>query len=201
MAVGDLQRQTIEVLETALRRRVYDGPTPEWLLRPGRDECGPEWRRVRLIYRRLSGGLELAEVMGSRETRIVDGIIGGRGVPWRIFEFDESQHFNEFRAMTLGLYPSDLALGYPKRVWVEASRRGRASQGGGFARPTPLFRMAGGRHRQRAFRDALADLLPAHHGFAPTLRIADFEVKGWIWERGAGARLARLIEARLETES
>ena len=138
--------------------------------------------------------------MTPRETRLVDGIIGGRGMPWRIFEFDESQHFNEFRAMTLGLYPKDLALGYPKRVWLDASHRGRASQGGGWAKPTTLFRVAGGRHRQRAFRDALADLLPQHHGFAPTLRIADFEVKPWIWERGAATRLARLIEERLEPE-
>lgn len=201
MTVGDLQRRTIEVLENALRRRVYDGPTPEWLVRPGRVECGPEWRRVRLIYRRLSGGLELPDIMAPRESRVVDGILGGRGLPWRIFEFDESQHFNVFRAVTLGLYPNDVELGYPKRVWAEASRRGQASQGGGFARPTPLFRMAGGRHRQRAFRDTLADLLPRHHNWAPTFRIADFEVTPWIWERGAATRLARLIEERVEPGS
>jgi hypothetical protein len=58
--------------------------------------------------------------------------------------------------------------------------------------------MAGGRHRQRAFRDALADLLPSLHGYAPTLRIADFEVLPWIREPGAATRLWRLIEPRLE---
>ncbi|HEY3547522.1 MAG TPA: hypothetical protein VGK17_15730 [Propionicimonas sp.] len=34
--------------------------------------------------------------------------------------------------------------------------------------------------------------------YAPTLRIADFEVEPWIWDaRGAGSRLARLLEERL----
>ena len=37
--------------------------------------------------------------------------------------------------------------------------------------------MLGVRHRQRAFRDALADLLPALHGFGPTIRIGHFEVE------------------------
>jgi hypothetical protein len=42
------------------------------------------------------------------------------------------------------------------------------------ARPCPpLFPDAGGRHLQRAFRDALADLVPLEHGWLPTLRIAD----------------------------
>lgn len=41
--------------------------------------------------------------------------------------------------------------------------------------------MPGGRHRQRAFRDALADLLPPLHGFGPTIRIGHFEVERWAW--------------------
>lgn len=44
----------------------------------------------------------------------------------------------------------------------------------------PLFPGEGGRHRQRAFRDALTDILAPGYGFAPTLRIADFEVEDWI---------------------
>src|SRR4051794_10185028 len=38
---------------------------------------------------------------------------------------------------------------------------------------------ADGRHRQRAYRDALVDLLPAVHGRLPTLRIAYFESRGY----------------------
>jgi hypothetical protein len=43
----------------------------------------------------------------------------------------------------------------------------------------------------------VADLLPAVHGWLPTLRIADFEVKAWIHERSASARLADLLAKRL----
>jgi hypothetical protein len=39
-----------------------------------------------------------------------------------------------------------------------------------------LFPGEGGRHRQRAFRDALADLLPPVHDWLPTIRISDTEV-------------------------
>lgn len=37
-------------------------------------------------------------------------------------------------------------------------------------------RPEGGRHWQRAFRDALADLLPLVHDWLPTIRISDTEV-------------------------
>jgi hypothetical protein len=53
------------------------------------------------------------------------------------------------------------------------------------------------RHRQRAFRDALTDLLAPHHGFAPTLRIADFEVKDWISLPERVDRMRHLLLARL----
>ena len=194
----ELQHRVIGVLERSLGRRVAQGPTPAWLLRPGREEAGEMWRTLRLIYRKLTGGLELPDEAPLREWREVDGIIGLRRGPARIVEVDESQHFNEYRAITLAAYPKDVRLGFPRDDWLSESKRQRATRGGGWAKPKPpLFPMAGGRHRQRAFRDALADLLPTQHGFAPTLRIADFEVESWIWDRGAAARLGRLIEERL----
>jgi len=39
----------------------------------------------------------------------------------------------------------------------------------------PLFPESGGRHRQRTFRDFLADALPIPHGWLPTMRISDDE--------------------------
>ena len=197
----ELQHRVLEVLEKTLGRRVYAGPTPDWILRPGRLECGPRWRIIRAIYRELTDGMDLPDVM-PREWREVDGVLGGRGVPRRIVEIDESQHFNEFRGLTLTKYPRDVSLGFPKAVWLTESRRRRAKGGGGWAKPKPpLFPMDGGRHRQRAFRDALADLLPASHGYAPTLRIADFEVEPWIWDgRGAIVHLGSLIEQRMAAE-
>lgn len=195
----ELEYRTLEVLERAMRRTVYRGPTPDWLVRPGRREIRSRWRLIRAIYRKLSDGLELPDEMPLRERRAIDGIVGGRGMRWRIVEIDESQHFTPFRAITVAAYPDHEALGFPRWVWHDESRRGRMSSGGGWAAPKPpLFPMAGGRHRQRAFRDALADLLPAEHGWDPTVRIAHFEVEPWIWyERGAPARLQRLIEERL----
>jgi hypothetical protein len=61
-----------------------------------------------------------------------------------------------------------------------------------------LFPQEDGRHRQRAFRDALADVLPRRPRLLPTLRIADFEVEGWLGQRGAKARVAALITDRIE---
>lgn len=194
----ELQLRTLQVVEAALKRRVYPGDAPDWLMRPGKAECGVRWRTIRLVYRRLTGGMELPELMPVRERRAVDGVVGGRGRPWRIVEVDESQHFNAFRALTFKYYPDSAPVAFPVRVWVEASRAGKLIGGGGWAAPKPpLFPMEGGRHRQRAFRDALADLLPPLHGYAPTLRLADFELTPWIWERGAPSRMRALLEERL----
>lgn len=198
----ELQQRVLRVLEQATARRVYDGPTPSWLQRPGRDQCGDRWGLVRRLYTRLTDGLELPDEMPLRENRAVDGLIGGRGRRYQLVEVDESQHFNIYRSMALKAYPTDVALGFPKAVWVGAGKERIPGTGGGWGAPKPpLFPMPGGRHRQRAFRDALADLLPGIHGFGPTVRIADFEVESWIWDRRASQRLASLIESRVETAS
>lgn len=194
----ELQARVLDVLEQSLRRRVYAGVAPDWLQRPGRLECGPRWQLIQHIYRRLTDGMRLPANMPGRERRSLDGLVGGRGMPKRFIEVDESQHFNVFRTLTLQLYPRDEPLGFPRLVWMEAGADRIPTHGGGWGKPKPpLFPMPGGRHRQRAFRDATADLLPPLYGYAPTLRIADFEVEPWIWNRGASARLRTLLEERL----
>jgi len=136
--------------------------------------------------------------MPLRESRTVDGLIGGRGRVWQLVEVDESQHFNAYRSMTLRMYPKDLAVGFPTKTWIAAGGDRIPTAGGGWGAPKPpLFPMAGGRHRQRAFRDALADLLPELYGFGPTILIADLEVEPWIWHRGAAKRLRSLMDERL----
>jgi hypothetical protein len=66
----------------------------------------------------------------------------------------------------------DIPLAFPAEVWRQRSHGKRRLEGGGFGAPKPpLFPGAGGRHRQRAFRDALRDILPPEHGWLPTLRI------------------------------
>jgi hypothetical protein len=59
-----------------------------------------------------------------------------------------------------------------------------------------LFPHEDGRHRQRTYRDALADLLPAVRCWLPTLRIADFEVVEWIYGPGAQRRMEQLLAER-----
>jgi hypothetical protein len=49
---------------------------------------------------------------------------------------------------------------------------------------------------QRAFRDALADLLPDQHGWTPTLRIGDFEVLAWLHADDSVQRMKELLSAK-----
>lgn len=171
--------------------------TPDWLMRPGRAECKRRWPLVRRIYSELTG-LELPEEMPVRERRQLDAILIKRGQPPRVLEVDEKQHFNEFRATTLRAYPTSVRLALPKRAWIGRSEAKRRLEGGGFGRPKPpLFPGEGGRHRQRAFRDALADILPPAHGWAPTLRIGHFEVEDWIYGSQAKAQMRKLLAERL----
>jgi hypothetical protein len=41
-------------------------------------------------------------------------------------------------------------------------------------------------------------VLPAVHGWLPTLRIADFEVKEWVNERGAKTKMSALVAERIK---
>ncbi len=171
--------------------------TPIWFKRPGRIECRRRWPLVQKIYQALTGCL-LPDTMPSREYRRVDGIFSGpTGQPF-IFELDEKQHFNEFRAATLRLYPDTMRLGFSKDLWIERCLKKRKLEGGGFAKPKPpLFPGENGRHRQRAFSDALADILPQEYSFAPTLRLADSEIRDWIFDPVAIDRMTGLITDRL----
>ena len=170
--------------------------TPDWLLRPGKQECGSEWGRISAIFRDLTGA-SLPESMRPVERRSVDGIMRFGGVE-RVFEYDETQHFNCFRAQTLTHYLDDVPTEFGKNRWLEESKRNTRLEGGGFAAPKPpLFPGENGRHRQRAFRDALCDLLPPLYGYAPTMRIAHFEVSTWLGASNAEARMRHLLSARL----
>jgi hypothetical protein len=163
----------------------------------------------RCEYRVVARDLELAAVAAIREAlpdaEIQDLTPGwlmrpGRCEPARIFEFDESQHFTAYRATTLRAYLAWVDTAFPRDIWLRASESSTkklgTTGGWGKAKP-PLFPDPGGRHVQRAFRDALADLLPAIHGWAPTLRIADFEVQAWLQGTEAGPRMRALLQDRL----
>lgn len=87
-------------------------------------------------------------------------------------EIDESQHFTSFRALTLGLYPANALVGFDMdeyRVlcneWAGRSdryRRSKVARGFGLS----------GRQRQRAYHDALRDLVTPAMGHPPVIRVA-----------------------------
>jgi hypothetical protein len=190
----------LEMAVAALVREILDatfGITPTWLVRPGISECQSEWLLVKAIYSDLTG-LDLPDVMRSVERRTVDAVLHTAGNPPRILEVDEKQHFNAYRARTLRHYLGSVPVAFDGDLWLRRSEAKQKLEGGRFAEPKPpLFPGEGGRHRQRAYRDALADLLPIEHGWSPTLRIADFEVRAWIHTSDARARMEDLLRSRL----
>ncbi len=167
---------------------------PDWLMRPGKAASGKRWPLLRSMYHDLTG-LELPEVLPANNWRGIDGLSVAGSAP-RVIEVDEGLHFNNFRGMTVRRYPANWPLAFDIKVWVRKSHD-EPKQSGGPAKPVPLFPGDAGRHQQRAFRDALADILPPDHGYLPTLRIADFEVKGWIGTAHARKRMEELLEEKL----
>jgi hypothetical protein len=191
-----IQRAVLDLI-VQVRGGVIESKTPDWLVRPGRIECGSRWLLVREIYRELTGQ-ELPEIMPARNSRKVDGILKCEGFEPRIIEVDETQHFNCYRATTLHLYPPAIPLGFDQGEWIKRSEAKRRLETGGFAEPKPpLFPGEGGRHRQRAFRDTLADIVPLEYGYLPTLRIADFEVKSWIGTETASTQMENLLNRKI----
>ena len=167
--------------------------TPSWLVRPGKQECGKHWWLICDIYHALTGFV-LPESMPPRENRNLDCVLKIGTQPARVIEVDEIQHFNGYRAKTLRMYP-DVPVAFDRSVWIRYSEAKVRLEGGGFGKPMPpLFPGQWGRHKQRAFRDALADILPADNDFLPTLRIAYFEVADWISSSNAYAKMQRLLD-------
>lgn len=86
-------------------------------------------------------------------------------------ETDETQHFTSFRLRTLELYPQGVALGFDKSLytnlcgqWAPTADKYRAAKDAtGFG--------PGGRRRQRAYNDALRNLVIPAMSHPPVIRI------------------------------
>lgn len=86
-------------------------------------------------------------------------------------EVDESQHFTSWRLASLDLYPPDTPLGFDLATyrgscqeWAPKSDRYRAAKAAvGFGQA--------GRQRQRAYHDALRDLVVPAMGHPPVIRV------------------------------
>lgn len=196
-----LQGLVVEHLRSILGDAVHvaEEVAPAWLLRPGRLELGEQWPLAQRVYGSLTG-LVLPEVMPPRERRRLDLVLKSADGTCRAVEFDESQHFTRARAVTLAAYGDGVRVGFDVAAWTKlCEQKAGREPGGGFARPCPpLFPGEGGRHRQRAFRDFLADVLPPHHGWLPTVRISDVEVKPNLAAENAPTRLRALWESKVE---
>lgn len=124
-------------------------------MRPGRIESRNRWPLVQEIYQALTGGL-LTDTMPSRERRTVDGVFRRMDGRTFIFELDEKQHFNEFRAVTLKLYPANLPLGFDIRLWMDRCHQKTKLESGGFAKPKPPLFPGKSRHCFPARTDVIA---------------------------------------------
>lgn len=149
---------------------------PAWLVRPGRDECRGRWDLVQEVYARLTG-LALPEVMPSGESRRLDALLTYPDGAQRVLEIDETQHFNS--AATLDYYNERAPVAFDVATWREMCDRYSSRRYlPGYTKPRPpLFPDEGGRQRQRAFRDFLADALPPLHGWLPTIRVSHLEAR------------------------
>jgi hypothetical protein len=90
-----------------------------------------------------------------------------------VIEVDEAQHFTTARALTFDLYPATIRLGYSLDEYVGLVHQWKASGDRDFAHQTAAdFPKRGGRQSQRAYNDALRDLLAPTFTGHPVIRIA-----------------------------
>lgn len=192
----ELQNRVLDLVQQATGITLQREVAPLWLMRPGRIETKQLWSTVSSIFNDLTH-TDLPNVMPVRERRSIDAVLLGSDGRPRIVEVDEVQHFTPARSRTLALYPEGAETAFDRSEWARRSAAAIKLRGGGFGRACPpLFPELGGRHSQRAFRDALADLMPKLYGWAPTLRIGDFEVQAWLHEDDAESRMAVLLRAK-----
>ena len=123
-----------------------------------------------------------------------------------IFEFDELQHFTQYRQLTFKYYPENIPLAYTPEKYVKFCIQHHISAlakgPDRFRRRTADFPYVNGRAAQRAFFDTFRDWLPPMHGLNPTVRITEFEVKpilnGELTGDAAKNLMKRIIDKRLE---
>jgi len=94
-------------------------------------------------------------------------------------EFDESQHFNQFRLTTLSLY-NDIPVGFNLEYYKNLNEKIAKPSTSGFCKlktKLPFFpellegEKQDNRTRERAFRDMLKDLSPIALNYNPTVRV------------------------------
>jgi hypothetical protein len=182
----------------AERRAQFD-----WLRnKPRREDFGEHYNAVIALYTALEGNWE-GTITKTDGYLIPDAYFPE---PYHfIFEFDELQHFTQFRERTFQFYPADIETAYAPQKYhqfcqqhhIAALAKGPAR----FRRRTADFPYINGRAAQRAFFDTFRDWLPPLHGLNPTLRLAEFEVtpilNGDLTDTAAKTYMERLLHERL----
>ena len=187
---------------TAERRAQFD-----WLRnKPSREHFGEHYDAVMSLYADLQGDWE-------GTTAKADGYLIPDAYfpePYHfLFEFDELQHFTQFRERTFQFYPANVPLAYTPLEYKQFCQQHHvAALAKGperFRRPTADFPYTNGRAAQRAYFDTFRDWLPPLHGLNPTLRLAEFEVAPILKEQLSGnaakAYMENLLHERLKISS
>ncbi len=151
----------------------------EWLRnKPTCENFGDTYDNIIELYAALNGDWE--GTLGKADGYLIPDAYFPKPYHF-LFEFDELQHFTEYRERSLRFYPATLPLAYEPKKYrqlcqqhhVEALAKGPPR----FRRTTADFPYPNGRAAQRAFFDTFRDWLPTLHGLNPTFRLAEFEVK------------------------
>lgn len=97
-----------------------------------------------------------------------------------VIEFDEDQHFTPLRTVALRLYPANVKLGFDRKRWIDLSEKLRKGDN------NPIYR-----DEQRAYYDAVRDILASKEGLKPVIRIYEKDVA---WEKeGSSSKKAKDI--------
>lgn len=190
-----------EVLGTAAERRAQF----EWLRnKPSREHFGEHYDILMELYVELNGDWDGTSAK-------TDGYLTPDAYfpePYHfIFEFDELQHFTQFRELTFRYYPENVPLAYAPEEYLRFCKQHHAAAlakgPDRFRRRTADFPYVNGRAAQRAFFDTFRDWLPPQHGLNPTVRLAEFEVtrilNGELTGNDAKTYMERLICNRIVT--
>lgn len=183
-SIGDLILDLIEKKYNKKTSCFYEYK-PDWLLSNPSKRLVKNHPELNELYSALTENkfilIEQLEELSDKKLNQKQSFDIWIGEPFNFaIEFDEKQHFNQFRKITLDYYDK-IDIKYPLQVYKELNNGIVIKPGkSGFTRlksHDPLFpellkgEKQDNRIRQRAFRDFLKDLLPIENGFNPTLRI------------------------------
>lgn len=196
--VGDQQRIAIRLLEDIFQE---DGQniSYDWLINKHRKtHFGSLYGVIDNIFLSLGGDRE--GMLKKREKRLSpDCYFGGKFN--FLFEYDELQHFTQYKILALLRYPKNIEYNFNVKTYIDyckiysnaALRKGPP----GYRKSKMDFPFKYGRAAQRAYLDAFRDLLPPKNDLNPTLRIPEFEV-GFILanDNKSKEKLIRILNER-----